>query len=442
MWIGADDKESLQALERAIDLGAQLHRHRARLRRRALRAARRPDRPQPLRDRPRRDEGPAAEHALARVGQRSRGRRVPRRRTSASARRRACATSGSRRSTCSSSTSGTTTGSTRATGARRSTRSSRRARSATSASRSTTTRRRRRWSSSAPGVVDTVQVIYNVFDQSPEDELFPAVAEHGVGVLARVPFDEGGLTGSINADSQFPEGDFRASYFRGDRKQQVAERVQAIVDDLGIAPRRDRRDGAALRPLRRRRLDRDPGHALDPQRRAQHRRRRRARAAARAGREAARAPLGAQLLPLTRAPPYLRGMMDLDPVEVRILGCLIEKQRTTPDAYPLSLNSLRLACNQTTNRDPVVQLRRDDDPRGAAPAEPAPLHAARERPHEPCVQVPPPARRGARARRGGARGARRAAAARRPDARRAQAAHGADAGLRRPRGGAGRARPR
>jgi uncharacterized protein len=48
-------------------------------------------------------------------------------------------------------------------------------------------------------------------------------------------------------------------------------------------------------------------------------------------------------------------MMDLDPVEVRVLGCLIEKQRTTPDTYPLSLNSLRLACNQTTNRDPVVQ---------------------------------------------------------------------------------------
>jgi uncharacterized protein YceH (UPF0502 family) len=48
-------------------------------------------------------------------------------------------------------------------------------------------------------------------------------------------------------------------------------------------------------------------------------------------------------------------MMDLDPVEVRILGCLIEKQRTTPDTYPLSLNALRLACNQTTNRDPVVR---------------------------------------------------------------------------------------
>jgi uncharacterized protein YceH (UPF0502 family) len=47
--------------------------------------------------------------------------------------------------------------------------------------------------------------------------------------------------------------------------------------------------------------------------------------------------------------------MDLDAVEVRVLGCLIEKQRTTPDAYPLSLNALRLACNQSTNRDPVVQ---------------------------------------------------------------------------------------
>ena len=46
--------------------------------------------------------------------------------------------------------------------------------------------------------------------------------------------------------------------------------------------------------------------------------------------------------------------MDLSDVEIRVLGCLLEKQRTTPDAYPLSLNSLRLACNQSTNRDPVV----------------------------------------------------------------------------------------
>ena len=46
--------------------------------------------------------------------------------------------------------------------------------------------------------------------------------------------------------------------------------------------------------------------------------------------------------------------MDADPVEIRVLGCLIEKQRTTPDQYPLSLNALRLACNQATSRDPVV----------------------------------------------------------------------------------------
>jgi hypothetical protein len=48
--------------------------------------------------------------------------------------------------------------------------------------------------------------------------------------------------------------------------------------------------------------------------------------------------------------------MDPDAVEIRVLGCLLEKQRTTPDAYPLSLNALRLACNQSTNRDPVVDF--------------------------------------------------------------------------------------
>jgi aryl-alcohol dehydrogenase-like predicted oxidoreductase len=86
----------------------------------------------------------------------------------------------------------------------------------------------------ASGVVDAVQVIYNVFDQSPEDELLGACAEHGVGVLARVPFDEGALTGTIGPDTTFPDGDFRNRYFRGDRRQQVAERVQALLDDLGI----------------------------------------------------------------------------------------------------------------------------------------------------------------------------------------------------------------
>jgi len=85
------------------------------------------------------------------------------------------------------------------------------------------------------GAVDTVQVIYNIFDQSPEDALLDACAEHGIGVLARVPFDEGALTGAIGPDTEFPDGDFRNRYFRDDRKQQVAEHVQAILDDLGIS---------------------------------------------------------------------------------------------------------------------------------------------------------------------------------------------------------------
>jgi aryl-alcohol dehydrogenase-like predicted oxidoreductase len=84
------------------------------------------------------------------------------------------------------------------------------------------------------GLVDTVQVIYNVFDQSPEDGLLPACLEHGVGVIVRVPFDEGALTGAITPETKFDEGDFRNDYFRDDRKRQVQERVRAIVSELGV----------------------------------------------------------------------------------------------------------------------------------------------------------------------------------------------------------------
>jgi len=84
------------------------------------------------------------------------------------------------------------------------------------------------------GLVDTVQVIYNVFDQSPEDELLPACQAAGVGVIVRVPFDEGALTGSITPDTEFEEGDFRAHYFRGERKAEVQERIRAIVSELGV----------------------------------------------------------------------------------------------------------------------------------------------------------------------------------------------------------------
>jgi aryl-alcohol dehydrogenase-like predicted oxidoreductase len=84
------------------------------------------------------------------------------------------------------------------------------------------------------GHVDSVQVIYNVFDQSPEDELFAAVREADVGVIVRVPLDEGGLTGKVTPETKFPKGDFRNSYFGGDRKQEVWNRVQAITRDLEI----------------------------------------------------------------------------------------------------------------------------------------------------------------------------------------------------------------
>lgn len=84
------------------------------------------------------------------------------------------------------------------------------------------------------GLIDTVQVIYNIFDQTPERNLFPACVKHNIGVLARVPFDEGSLTGRITEATTFPEGDFRNHYFRGDRKREVASRVEAIVDELGL----------------------------------------------------------------------------------------------------------------------------------------------------------------------------------------------------------------
>lgn len=86
------------------------------------------------------------------------------------------------------------------------------------------------------GQVDTVQVIYNVFHQQPEEQLLPACQEHGIGVIVRVALDEGGLTGRITADSRFEEGDFRSTYFGGDRAAQVEQHVRALASDLGVAP--------------------------------------------------------------------------------------------------------------------------------------------------------------------------------------------------------------
>ncbi len=83
------------------------------------------------------------------------------------------------------------------------------------------------------GIIDSVQVIYNIFDQSPEDTLFPACRENDVAVIARVPFDEGTLTGSINRQSTWPEGDWRNSYFVPENLESSVSRVEALQHDLG-----------------------------------------------------------------------------------------------------------------------------------------------------------------------------------------------------------------
>jgi aryl-alcohol dehydrogenase-like predicted oxidoreductase len=90
---------------------------------------------------------------------------------------------------------------------------------------------------SRSGLIDAVQVIYNIFDQNPEDELFPACREKDVAVIARVPFDEGSLTGTLTSDSKWPKDDWRSTYF-------VPENLKASVEHAD-----------ALKPLLRDQMD-------------------------------------------------------------------------------------------------------------------------------------------------------------------------------------------
>jgi len=78
------------------------------------------------------------------------------------------------------------------------------------------------------GLVDTVQVIYNIFDQAPEDQLFPVCRELSVGVIARVPLDEGSLGGKLTLDTRFPVGDWRSNYFGPDNLPATIERVERL----------------------------------------------------------------------------------------------------------------------------------------------------------------------------------------------------------------------
>ena len=82
------------------------------------------------------------------------------------------------------------------------------------------------------GLVDSVQVIYNIFDQNPKDELFPACMEMDVAVIARVPFDEGTLTGTLTRDSKWPEGDWRNTYFVKANLDASVDRAEALKQIL------------------------------------------------------------------------------------------------------------------------------------------------------------------------------------------------------------------
>jgi aryl-alcohol dehydrogenase-like predicted oxidoreductase len=85
------------------------------------------------------------------------------------------------------------------------------------------------------GWLDSVQLIYNVFEQEPQAELLPAAAEHKVGVIVRVAFDEGSLTGKWTAETKFEAGDFRNNYFAGDRLPRTLQRVEQVKQTIGAA---------------------------------------------------------------------------------------------------------------------------------------------------------------------------------------------------------------
>jgi len=82
------------------------------------------------------------------------------------------------------------------------------------------------------GVIDSVQVVYNVFDQNPEDELFPVCRELGIAVIARVPFDEGSLTGTMTRGMTWPKGDWRNLYFTPEHLSEILDRVDRLQSDV------------------------------------------------------------------------------------------------------------------------------------------------------------------------------------------------------------------
>ena len=81
----------------------------------------------------------------------------------------------------------------------------------------------------ATGLIDSVQVVYNIFDQAPEDELFPYCLQHGIAIIARVPFDEGSLTGTLTPSTRWPDGDWRNLYFPPAHLAEALEHVERLT---------------------------------------------------------------------------------------------------------------------------------------------------------------------------------------------------------------------
>ena len=228
-WTGGDDDESDAALERSVELGCNFFdtawgygagQERADPRpvaRETLRQSGSTPRP---RSRPRTSRG-------RRAGD-SRSTTASRPTTSANTPRRAWRTWASPRSTSSSSTSGKTPGRATSAGSARSTTSS--AQGLVRAVGVSVNR----WEPAnvletlKTGLIDAVQVIYNIFDQAPEDELFPLCRELDVAVIARVPFDEGTLTGTLTKDTRWPEGDWRNTYFVPENLSASVDRAEAL----------------------------------------------------------------------------------------------------------------------------------------------------------------------------------------------------------------------
>lgn len=82
------------------------------------------------------------------------------------------------------------------------------------------------------GLIDVIQVIYNIFDQAPEDDLFDRAQREEIGIIARVPFDEGTLTGTLTEESRWPEGDWRNTYFGPENLQPSVERARRLAADV------------------------------------------------------------------------------------------------------------------------------------------------------------------------------------------------------------------